>query len=87
MAKKWFKIRVNGTVVRVISGVDILGFLPYVCICRLEAVIFLSSVCEETRFTKEKAHAPGVFDTRAQWEDRRGRGGGAGSESDLFWRL
>jgi hypothetical protein len=55
VAEKWLKVRVDGALVRVISGVDIVGFQPFVCICRSETVVFISSACRETRFTLEDA--------------------------------
>jgi ankyrin repeat protein len=55
VAEKWLKVRVEGALVRIVSGVDLIDFQPYVCICRSETVMFLSAACREIRFTRENA--------------------------------
>jgi ankyrin repeat protein len=49
------KVRVDGMLIRVISGVDLEGFQPYVCIRRSETVILQPVACREMKFDVEKA--------------------------------
>jgi ankyrin repeat protein len=55
VGERWLKMRVDGALVRVVSGVDMVDFQPYVCICCSEVVVFQSAACVDTRFAVEKA--------------------------------
>ncbi len=51
VAEKWLKVRVDGKLVLVVSGVHMVGFQPYVSICHSESAVLQSVFCRETRFT------------------------------------